>query len=272
MIVFLHYNVETNQTLIGNGFQTLNDNWDTWGIKDWANRNINLKKWDRWRKDKLSLNNIFGRHKNSGPPANRSSYVNINAVNHPGGQLGMSNLNSGIWYEPSGQVNWAFATASTLGAIKGTLNSEQMYVEDIRRGLSGNYQLTGRNLSLFREAPMTKATIPISKVGQWAGWLGRNSFYLGLVMDGIGVRNYMGDPNSENAVHPAKAGLNTAMGAIGTFGGTLMAIPSTLYFSIDLFYPGKQGWIGLGIDQERLYRENKAINPNYQAFPGALKQ
>lgn len=83
----------------------------------------------------------------------------------------------------------------------------------------------------------------------------------------------MNDPNSLNAVHPAKAGLNTTMGAMGTYGGTLMAIPSTLYFGIDLFYTKSGGgWIGLGIDQERLYRENKAINPNYQAFPGALKQ
>ncbi|WP_409417857.1 hypothetical protein [Flavobacterium sp. PS2] len=222
---------------------------------------------------------MFGkknRNRDSGPPPpppNMSSYVNMNTVNYSGGQLGISNLNSVNWYEPSGKVNWAFATASTLGAVKGTLNSERMYVEGIRRGVSGNYQLTGRNLSLFREAPMTKATIPISKVGQWAGTLGRNSFYAGIFLDGIGVLTYMEDPNSQNAVHPAKAGLNTVMGAMGTWGGTLAAIPSMLYFGIDAFYTSSGGgWIGLGIDQERLYRENKAINPNYQAFPGALKQ
>ena len=59
------------------------------------------------------------------------------------------------------------------------------------------------------------------------------------------------------------------MGATGTFGGNLMAIPSILYFGIDAFYP--KGWGGLATNQERLYRDNRAINPNYQVFPGALK-
>jgi hypothetical protein len=144
-----------------------------------------------------------------------------------------------------------------------------MYTECIRRGLSGNYALTGRNLSLFRDATMTKATIPISKFGRWAGALGKVSFFAGVIMDGIAVRNYINDPNSPNAVHPYKAGLNTIMGATGTWGTPLQAIPSILYFGIDGFYTG--GWIGLGEDQETLYRENKAINPNYQAFPGAMK-
>ena len=59
------------------------------------------------------------------------------------------------------------------------------------------------------------------------------------------------------------------MGATGTWGSSAMAIPSTLYFGIDAFYPN--GWKGLSIDQESLYRDNRAINPNYQAFPGAMK-
>ena len=119
---------------------------------------------------------------------------------------------------------------------------------------------------------MTKATIPMSKVGQWAGGMGEASFYVGLLMDGVGVWNYTKDPNSPNAVHPAKAGVNTIMGAMGNYGGTLMAIPSSLYFGIDAFYTRSGGgWGGLAIDQERLYRDNKAINPNYQAFPGAMK-
>ncbi|MDN3675585.1 FG-GAP-like repeat-containing protein [Flavobacterium branchiarum] len=73
---------ETSQTLIGNALQYLKDNWDDLGIKDWANRNFNFKKWDRWRKDKISLNNIFGRNKNN-EPVNRSSYVNMNSMNTP---------------------------------------------------------------------------------------------------------------------------------------------------------------------------------------------
>jgi len=92
-------------------------------------------------------------------------------------------------------------------------------------------------------------------------------------MDIGGVWNYSQDPNSLNSVHPAKAVLNTIMGAIGNWEGTVGAIPSILYFGIDGFYPRSGGgWIGLGIDQESLYQQNRAINPNYQAFPGAMKQ
>lgn len=38
-----------------------------------------------------------------------------------------------------------------------------------------------------------------------------------------------------------------------------------------LFIRDEGGVVGLAIDQESLYRDNRAINPNYQAFPGAMK-
>ncbi|WP_292015392.1 RHS repeat-associated core domain-containing protein [Chryseobacterium sp.] len=174
------------------------------------------------------------------------------------------------WYGPGGQANWAFGTGATIAGFKGIINSEQMYATGLRRGLAGNYQLSGRNLSLFGKMPATKATIPISKVGRWGGILSKASFGAGVVMDGVGVWNYTQNPNSPNAVHPAKAGLNTTMGAIGVWGGPPGAIISTVYFGIDAFYPG--GWAGAATDQERLYQENKAIDPNWQAFPGAMKQ
>ncbi|MFP3834161.1 DUF6443 domain-containing protein [Chryseobacterium sp. SIMBA_028] len=174
------------------------------------------------------------------------------------------------WYGPGGQANWAFGTGATLSGFKGVLNSDQMYSQGIRRGLSGNYQLTGRNLSLFGKSAMTDATVPISKFGKWGGIAGKASFFAGVAMDGVGVYNYTQNPNSPNAVHPAKAGLNTTMGAIGVWGGPPGAVVSAAYFGIDAFYPG--GWAGAAADQDRLYQENKAINPDYQMFPGAMKQ
>lgn len=204
-----------------------------------------------------------------GPGYDLSGHTSVDMAGFTGVPVTTSGLNSVDWYGPGGQVNWAFGLASALGVAKGTLNSERMYAEGIRRGLSGNYPLTGRNLSLFRDAPMTKTTVPISKVGQWGGILGHASFGVGVAMDVVGIWNYSLDSNSQNSVHPVKAGLNTIMGIMGNWGGTVGAIPSILYFGIDGFYPGS--WTGLGIDQERLYRENKSINPNYQAFPGAMK-
>lgn len=59
------------------------------------------------------------------------------------------------------------------------------------------------------------------KASSVAGAVGKISFGVGVVMDGIGVYNYYDtdpNPNSKNKVHPAKAGLNTIMGTYGLTG------------------------------------------------------
>lgn len=38
-----------------------------------------------------------------------------------------------------------------------------------------------------------------------------------------------------------------------------------------LFIRDEEGLVELAIDQESLYSDNRAINPNYQAFPRAMK-
>jgi len=164
------------------------------------------------------------------------------------------------WYGPSGQANWLFGATAALGGVKGVLNSERMYGEGVRRGLAGNYILTGRNLSQFRTAPMTEATIPISSVGKLAGIAGVASFGIAVVLD---YKAY-----SNGQISKEKFILNSTIGVYGLTGvGT---VPAILYFGIDAFYPG--GWEQAAIDQDRLYRENKAINPNWQMYPGAMKQ
>lgn len=80
------------QTWIGNGIKTLKDNWDSWGIKDWAKQNINFKKWGvtDWTRKNLNLKNwgnsiksFFGGGKSDAPPPppNMSQYVNLNNSN-----------------------------------------------------------------------------------------------------------------------------------------------------------------------------------------------
>jgi hypothetical protein len=49
------------------------------------------------------------------------------------------------------------------------------------------------------------------------------------------------------------------------YGGVGGAIVGIMYGAIDLFYPG--GWEGAAYDQNSLYQENRAINPEYQYFP-----
>lgn len=73
---------------------TIVQNWDDWGIKDWFNRNINGDKISDWWKSKISFNSLFGRHKNSGPPPNLSSYISLNNAGFTGAYPGTNYSNA----------------------------------------------------------------------------------------------------------------------------------------------------------------------------------
>ena len=172
------------------------------------------------------------------------------------------------WYSPAGKGNWYFGTSGVLSGFAGVVQSEKMYSQGIRKGLAGNYILRGRNLSQFGKMPMTKITTPLSTLTKVGKFIGHGSFYLGVVFDGIGVRNYYRDKNSPNAVHPGKAALNTTMGAFGNWGGVPGAILGTTYFGIDAFYD--DGWNGVSNDfQEMQKKANYTIDWGTMAPNGA---
>ncbi|KIQ23088.1 hypothetical protein RT99_04285 [Flavobacterium sp. MEB061] len=83
---------EGQQIGAGGIIGTVVNNWDDWGVKDWANKNINGDKISKWWKSKISTKNLFGRNKNSGPPTNRSSYANLNSSNFILAQLNTTNM------------------------------------------------------------------------------------------------------------------------------------------------------------------------------------
>lgn len=110
---------EGQQTFIGAMFSTLVTNWDSWGIKDWANRNINGDKFSEWWKAKVSIKNIFGGgNKNSAPPPpppNMSSYVNLpNNISytstHQTGKKGAWNSNLGDQFKLKTYVSLRIGT------------------------------------------------------------------------------------------------------------------------------------------------------------------
>jgi hypothetical protein len=171
------------------------------------------------------------------------------------------------WYTWGGQLNWGASAAGSLFDVGADLHSLAMYSRGIRGGVFGNYQLAGRNLSLFKNARMTSASNPISSIARWGGRLGFATAGFGLVMDGIGVYNYYQDPNSVNAVHPAKAGLNAGMSAYGLWVNPLVG---ALYFGIDAFYPG--GWIGVSQTAERTEINERAMTGHSFFSNSALKQ
>ncbi|WPO81610.1 hypothetical protein SD427_12635 [Chryseobacterium sp. JJR-5R] len=113
-----------------------------------------------------------------------------------------------------------------------------MYSQGVRRGLAGNYTLTGRNLSQFGRMAMTDATRPISKLAKGAKIAGTSSFYLGFAFDALAV--------IKGKISPGKFVLNTGMGAAGNWVGPIGASVGTVYFGVDNFYssPGGDGWSG----------------------------
>ncbi|WP_312992711.1 DUF6443 domain-containing protein [Chryseobacterium flavum] len=142
------------------------------------------------------------------------------------------------WYSIGGKSNWFLGNIAITTSFKGLMNSQKMYSQGMRKGVFGNYQLTGRNLSLFGKAAMNDATIPVSQLGKIGKGLGTGSFYLGVLIDMAGV--VTGD------VEVGKVALNTGFGAMGNWGGPIGASIGTIYFGVDNFYDGPQGqgWPG----------------------------
>lgn len=71
------------------------------------------------------------------------------------------------------------------------------------------------------------------------------------------------NPNSPNAVHPAKGTFNIGMGAYGTW---VNPAAGMLYFGVDAFYPG--GWPGAMENMDRTQRANQEIlGPNWRLIP-----
>ena len=160
------------------------------------------------------------------------------------------------WYSLTGKGNWFFGTAGVLSGFAGVVDSHSMYSQGIRRGISGNYQLTGRNLSQFGKMAMTDATQPVSN-------LARNSRFVGHLSFGIGVISDIGGM-ATGQVSVGKALINTGFGVAGNWGGSIGSSLSTVYFAVDNFYDdgkGNQGWPGFFNNANNFQRElDEGIN------------
>ncbi|WP_081873933.1 DUF6443 domain-containing protein [Chryseobacterium sp. JM1] len=160
------------------------------------------------------------------------------------------------WYSLGGQGNWFFGTGAALSGFAGAVQSEQMYTQGIRGGLSGNYALTGRNLSLFRDMPMTKVSMPISQLARWGGIAGRVSVGFGIAADSYMWYN--------GKISGAKFGVNTSVGVWGLTGvGT---IPAIFYFGAESFVTG--GFEGFMNGAEKGYSETRdVLGPGWRPVP-----
>ncbi|WP_317043224.1 RHS repeat-associated core domain-containing protein [Chryseobacterium vrystaatense] len=161
--------------------------------------------------------------------------------------------NTPEWYAFGGRSNFGIASAATgLDALAGEarVTTHGPSIKVYRPNANGNVFIKNQHVKTIG-------------IGTIASRLGIFSFGLGLAMDLRGVQIYNNDPTSPNAVHPAKAALNTVMSAYGLTGaGT---IPSLLYFGVDAFYPG--GWEGYGNDYQSIQSRNSAIIPGFITAP-----
>lgn len=161
--------------------------------------------------------------------------------------------NTPEWYAFGGRANYG------IGAAAVGLANFSGQTRITTTGSSIKLYRPNANGNVFIRNAYTK-TMGLRQIGTLVGY---GSFGLGLTMDAIGVYNYYNNPESTNKVHPAKAGLNTTIGAYGLTGaGT---IPALLYFGVDAFYPG--GWEGYGNDYQSIQSDNAAIMPGFITAP-----
>ncbi len=119
------------------------------------------------------------------------------------------------------------------------LYSYNRYSEGLRFSMASgkNYQLTGRNLSLFRNyGKPTASTLPrfpaLKGFGKMVGPVG---FFAGLAYDYKGMENYELGLEG-HLTTPGKFWMNTSFGAYGL---TPFGLPaSMIYFGTEAFYPG----------------------------------
>ena len=155
------------------------------------------------------------------------------------------------WYSTGGRINAVAGTAAagieSLSGITRVGTNATFYTSTARGGVFYGNQYV--------------RTFGVAKIGTA---LGRASVGAGFIMDGVGVYVWYQNPNSKNAVHPAKMGVNTTMGLIGLEGGPPGAIVSTIYFLGDAFIPGTAqepsgGWPAAIEAGTRNSNENRAI-------------
>jgi hypothetical protein len=113
--------------------------------------------------------------------------------------------------------------------LLGENRSTSLYHQGVRRGLSGNYQLTGRSLSLFGNQPMTSATRPISRLAPLGKTLSGGGTALSVVSLGFDFTDYSRGDLSGSRLSYRAAGTGASIGAAYLLGGPYGATVGGLF-------------------------------------------
>lgn len=246
---------------VGPGDQ-MGNSWDIeqfgkdYGIDRWLNQNFNLKKWDRWRKDKISLNNILGRHKQHGPPPNLSSYIN----------LGNSQINNNL-----------ATTGSLIGGTSGVMN-ELSIVKFYNAAPAGKFAVNYNGALRYWSDSFkggTKANIPMSvvqtaknssyalklasKFGGYANFVGSYIGYYGAV-DNLFNGNYYGAVVEGSANRYGIVLSNTKGSDVGiawTIGWNILGPWLTNTEAYNRFFFGKNSAVYQDLERKNGWYESK---------------
>ena len=162
-----------------------------------------------------------------------------------------NNKEESNWYANQGKGN---AVAGTGATAVGTSTVTTYRMGTTTKSFSPKIYRSG-----FKGNQFTK-TFNLGKLGNGLGW---GSLGFGLYFDIKGVQEYKRNPSSKNAVHPAKAGLNTGMGLYGIW---CNPPASVAYSLVDNFYPG--GWPAALDYSAGLQERNRTLlnNPRFNLY------
>jgi hypothetical protein len=116
---------------------------------------------------------------------------------------------------------------------------------------------------LMNRGVQVSTSINIAQLAK--GW-GVATLGIGTLLDAKGVLNYYRKGSKDvDAVYPAKASSNLALGLYGLATGVPGAILGGSYYLIDTFYPG--GFLGALENNARLQEQNRAVlGPRFNLY------
>jgi hypothetical protein len=175
----------------------------------------------------------------------------------------MGNTQNGINNISKDAVDWTATgldVVGTLIAFAGESHIAALYKSGFRRGISGNYLLTGRNLSLFGNSNMTTASIPTS----WLIGIG-STISKGVTVTSAGLLLYEANEVRLGQMDRGRFGYH-----LGSFGaaigvGSVFGGPAGVAVGL----AAKSGEMGYDISKQAYYTLNGQWNNFVQSIINA---
>ncbi|MGE0931756.1 RHS repeat-associated core domain-containing protein [Peijinzhouia sedimentorum] len=171
-----------------------------------------------------------------------------------------SRLNDGNSASP-GDIGTGLSLLGEGMWLLGEKRSSSLYQQGFRRGLNGNYQLAGRNLSLFGNQSMTSATKPLtnlSTIGNFGKVLSNTGTFLSGASAVVDTYSYSQGNLSGVRYSYHMIGTGSSLAAMSYLGGPYGAAVGGLFFL------GEKAW-----DMTQPMRDE--ISRQYWQFENALR-